>query len=331
MWPEIELREIRVFLMVAEELHFGRAAERLQINRSRVSQIIKTLELRIGARLFERTSRRVRLTPVGMQLRVKIAPVYEQLQRLLEETREAAGGVTGTLRIGAYSIALLGEHMAEIIEVFEARHPGCNVTYVDTGFERDYLDWLRAGDVDIVACWLPVSPSEFTAGPLLMRGKRILIVAPDHPLAQRESVSYEDLADCLVTDAAGLNREMMDVLIPPVTPSGVRLRRVARRTFEEALMRVATGEQVHVTVASFLEHYKGPPLATVPFSDLPPSEAVLAWRTADDRSAKIQAFARAAADVLARTELAAHQPPTPTHTSPTPPTTGTREREPILS
>jgi DNA-binding transcriptional LysR family regulator len=303
MWPEVELREIRVFLVVAEELHFGRAAERLQINRSRVSQIINTLEARIGGRLFERTSRRVRLTPAGEQLQVKVTPLYQQLQRVLEETREAAGGVTGTLRIGTYSVALLGPHMTEIIELFEARHPGCHVTYVDTGLERDYLDWLRAGDVDIVACWLPVSAPEFTVGPLLQHGDRILIIAPDHPLAQRESVSYEDLADYPVTDVPGINREMLDVLIPPVTPSGVRLRRVPRRSFEEALMHVATGEQVHPTVTSFLEHYKGPPIVAVPFSDLPPAEAVLVWRNAD-RSAKIQAFARAAADVLAHSELA---------------------------
>ena len=328
MPAEVELREIRVFLTVAEELHFGRAAERLQINRSRVSQIINTLEARIGGRLFERTSRRVRLTPVGEQLQVSVTPVYEQLKRVLEQTREAAGGVTGTLRIGAYSAALLGPHMAEIIEVFEARHPGCTVTYVDTGLERDYLDWLRAGDVDIVACWLPVSPSEFTVGPLVLRGERVLIIAPDHPLAQRESVTYQDLADYPVTDVPALNREMMDVLIPPVTPSGIRLRRVARRTFEEALMRVATGEQVHPTVTSFLEHYKGPPVAVVPFSDLSPSEAVLVWRTAD-RTAKIAAFARAANDILAHTELAAHQP-SPTHAAPTQPRTNTREHEPIL-
>ncbi len=159
--------------------------------------------------------------------------------------------------------------MAEIIEVFQARHPGCTVTYVDTGLERDYLDWLRAGDADIIACWLPVSPPEFTVGPLVLRGERVLITAPDHPLAQRESVTYEDLADYPVTDVPALNREMMDALIPPVTPSGVRLRRVARRTFEEALMRVATGEQVHPTVTSFLEHYKGPPIASCRSPTLP--------------------------------------------------------------
>ena len=65
MWPPVELRELHVFLTTAEELHFGRAADRLQINPSRVSQVIRQLEDKVGGRLFERTSRRVALTPWG--------------------------------------------------------------------------------------------------------------------------------------------------------------------------------------------------------------------------------------------------------------------------
>lgn len=310
MAPPVELRELRVFLAVAEEFHFGRAAERLDINRSRVSQIINTLEARMGGRLFERTSRRVRLTPIGEQLLAAIEPPYRQLENALEQTREATAGITGTLRIGTYSVALFGPYLAEFIELFEARHPDSHVTYIDTGFDRDYLSWLRAGEVEIVACWLPVSPGEFIVGPVVLRDERVLIVAPDHPLAQRESVTYEDLADYPVTDMPALNRGMMDALIPPLTPSGARLRRVARRTFQETLMGVATGEQVHPTVTSFLEHYKGPPIVALPITDLPPSEAVLVWRTAD-RSAKVRSFVRAATDALDR-----HHDPEPTSARP---------------
>ena len=139
---------------------------------------------------------------------------------MLEQTREAAVGVTGTLRIGAYSMALFGPHLSEIIEVFEGRHPQCRVTYVDTGLDRDYLDWLRAENVDIVAGWLPVSQPGFATGPTVLSGDRVVLVALDHPLAARESVSYEELADYVVTDVPGLNREMMDTLMPPFTPSG---------------------------------------------------------------------------------------------------------------
>lgn len=298
MVPEIELRELRVFLTLAEELHFGRTGERLQIDRSRVSQVIATLETRIGGRLFERTSRRVRLTALGEQLRGNVAPVYEQLRREIALAHETATGVTGTLRIGSYSALLLGPHIAEIIAAFEARHPGAHATYLDTGTERDYLDWLRADEVDLVAAWLPVTDPEFAVGPVLLRDRRVLLVAPDHPLARRKTVEVEDLAGYAVTDVPSFNREMMDVLIPPVTPSGVRLRRKVSRTLEEALMCVARGEQVHPTVATVLDHYTHHSVLAIPFSDLGPSESVLVRRVAD-RSPKTLAFSQAAEEMLA--------------------------------
>jgi hypothetical protein len=74
------------------------------------------------------------------------------------------------------------------------------------------------------------------------------------------------------------------------------------------MMRIALGEQVHPTVASFLEHHSHPGITSVPISDLPPAETGLVWLTAT-ASATTHAFARGAADVLARTELAPHQPP----------------------
>lgn len=85
---------------------------------------------------------------------------------MLDETSEVAAGVTGPVRIGSYARFLLGPHMPEIVDTFKARHPDCGVAYIDTGMERGYLDWLRAGDVDIVCCWLPVSSPEFTVGPI---------------------------------------------------------------------------------------------------------------------------------------------------------------------
>lgn len=65
MAPSIDTREIEAFLVLAEELHFGRAGERLYVSQSRVSQLLRALERRVGAQLVERTSRRVRLTPLG--------------------------------------------------------------------------------------------------------------------------------------------------------------------------------------------------------------------------------------------------------------------------
>jgi hypothetical protein len=100
---------------------------------------------------------------------------------------------------------------------------------------------------------------------------------------------------------------MMNSFIPPVTPSGRSMRRISSVDPQVVMMRVALGEQVHPTVASFLEHQSYPGIASVPIHDLQPSETALVWLT-PNRGPKIEAFVRAAADVLARTELAVYQP-----------------------
>jgi DNA-binding transcriptional LysR family regulator len=297
MWSTVELQELRVFLAVAEELHFGRAAERLQINRSRVSQIINGLEAKVGGRLFERTSRRVRLTPVGERLRQNLAHPYAALEHAFIDAREVATGVAGTLRIGIYARLSCGPHWLEIIRTFKTRHPGCAVEIIDTKFERNYLDVLRNGEVDMLATRLPLSDTDMTVGPVLSHEPRVLLVAKDDPLAQRESVCVEDCADRAVSDAPAFPREMIDAWFPPATPSGRTFRRINIRSFEDCLLLVAAGELVHPTVANFLDSYIHAGVIAVPISDLPPSETGLIWLSAN-RSPKIAAFARAAADTL---------------------------------
>ena len=166
MWPAVELRELQVFLAVAEELHFGRAAERLDVNPSRVSQIIRQLETKVGGRLFDRTSRRVRLAPLGERLRDNVAPSYEQLRLGIADAREVAAGVAGTLRIGSYHLTLNGgPHMLEIVRMFKARHPGCEVEFVDTGFPASVVDVLKAGEVDMLCLRLPLTSARSRSAP----------------------------------------------------------------------------------------------------------------------------------------------------------------------
>ncbi len=308
MWTGVELRQIRAFLTLAEELHFARTAERLGLTNSRVSQTIRTLEARIGGRLFERSSRRVELTALGERLRESMTPGYEQIQRAFNEVHEAAVGLTGVLRIGMYTQTIGGPYMVEIVKSFRARHPNCEVAFLDTGLVRGQSDWLRSGEVDLLVMRLPFADREITLGPILSRDQRMLAVAIGHPLAGRRSIVYEDLADYPVTHQRSLPREMLDAFIPRRTPSGKLLRRVEIATLAEGLMRVAAGDTVHPTVRSFLDHGRPPGITAVPILDLPPSETALTWVTAN-QSPKIHAFARAAADVLAPTELAPAEPP----------------------
>jgi DNA-binding transcriptional LysR family regulator len=297
----VELREIRTFLVLAEELHFGRTAERLLVTPSRVSQTIRTLEARVGGRLFERTSRSVRLTPIGEQLRATATQPYLELQQAVLSTRDAVAAITGTLRIGMYTESLGGRHLVSIVRSFEASHRNANVVLASLGLQRNYLDVLRAGEIDMIATRLPISDADITVGPILTREDRVLLVAVSDPLAKQESVTLEDFADRAVSDAPALPREMMDALIPPITPSGRRYRRQENPSIEDMLMSIATGKQVHPTVPSFLEHHAHPAITSVPIRDLPPSETALVWLTTN-HAPKIAAFTHIAADVLADTD-----------------------------
>ena len=298
MWSGIELRELRAFLTLAEELHFGRTADRLEVTPSRVSQTIRQLEARVGGRLFVRSSRRVTLTPAGEQLRRDAGAAWEQLEQALDDARAVATGVAGVLRLGMYSRCNGGPRFVEIVKAFEARHPECRVQVVDTGFARDQFDWLRRRELDMLAMRLPLHDPALTIGPVLSCEPRVLALAADHPLASQPSVCVEDFADCTVPDVATLPRELMDAFIPPRSPSGRALRRTAHRAVAEAPIRVALGEMVHPTVPSFVEHYPHPGVTSVPIRDLPPSRTALVWLSAQ-HSARHEAFARAAEDVLA--------------------------------
>src|SRR5215217_3258513 len=125
MWSTVELREIRLFVTLAEELHFGRTAERLQLTASRVSQVLRELELKLGGQLVSRTSRRVALTPLGERFLAQVRPPYEELAGVLERTRAASRSLEGTLRLGLLAANSGGPHLTAIVATFERRHPAC--------------------------------------------------------------------------------------------------------------------------------------------------------------------------------------------------------------
>jgi DNA-binding transcriptional LysR family regulator len=191
-----------------------------------------------------------------------------------------------------------GPHLVEIVKTFEAEHPHCKVELIDTGFQRDQLDWLHANDADLLAARLPLTDPDMTIGPILSSEARILAVSTEHPLAKRSAVCFEDLAEYPVSDIPTLPRETIDAFIPPRTPSGKPLRRIPTSTPAHVLVRVALGELVHPTVSTFLDQYHHPGVTSVPISDLAPSQTALIWLSGS-QNPRITAFARTAEMVLA--------------------------------
>src|SRR5689334_17268090 len=150
----VELRHLRYFLAVAEELHFGRAAARLGIAQPPLSQQIQRLEAALGVTLLDRSRRRTTLTAAGRALAARAPAVLEAASALGEDVREAARGRAGVLRIGAGASASIGV-VPEMIARFRARHPDV-VVRLDDRASAPHGERLRQRLIDVALLREPV-------------------------------------------------------------------------------------------------------------------------------------------------------------------------------
>lgn len=298
MWDTVELRELRVLVALAEELHFGRTAERLNLTQGRVSQTVRRLETVLGGRLVERTSRRVAMTRDGEALVERVRPLIADIEAVLQATHEAIGAVVGTLRLGVVSPPTAGPQFIEVVRAFEERYPRCRLQVRDVAI-ADALGPLRRGEVDALALRLPLQQDDLEIGPILAEEPRALAVARSHPLAARSSVSVEDLAEHRVAQLPGLPPELAEAIVPARTPSGAAIARHphAPATIAELVAMIARGEIVHPTSASLLDYAGHPDVVLVAIEDMAPSRTALVWR-ASSADARVAALAGVIADVV---------------------------------
>ncbi|MFI6284915.1 LysR family transcriptional regulator [Streptomyces sp. NPDC051018] len=293
MRPVMEREEMEVFLLLAEELHFGRTADRVRLSRARVSQIVQRLERRVGAALFVRTSRRVALTALGRQLRDDLEPHYRGIRDAFARAVETARGVESVLVVG-FSTALAGEIALKTTEALRATHPGLMVELCQVPLSDPYGQ-LRGGDVDLQLSEFPAEGEELDGGPTLFTEGRVLAVASGHPLAGRDSVSLEDLAGLPLVGVAGeLPASWRAAHVPARTPSGRPVGQGPVVThLQEALMLVAAGKGALLSAAHTATYHSRPGITYVPFRDASPVGYGLMWRTGDD-TAPVRLFAEAA-------------------------------------
>jgi DNA-binding transcriptional LysR family regulator len=289
----MERYEIEAFLTLAEELHFGRTAVRLRVTTARVSQIISKLERRVGAPLFERTSRTVMLTPIGQRLHDDLRPAFERLEAALVTAVAAGRGVSGVLRVGFVSAAA-GRLMIRATDAFAVRHPACEVVVREVQMV-EALKRLQADELDVLVACLPLTGPDLANGPVLLSEPRMLAVPAGHAFARRASVSVEDLGRADVLQApCSLPDHWRDPGSPRLTPGG-RALTVGRSaaTFQEIMTLVGAGLGVFPVGAHAARVHARPDVAFVPFHDTPPLEWGPVWRTSRV-NARIRAFVAAA-------------------------------------
>lgn len=261
----VETRELEYFVAVAEELHFGRAAERLGIAQPPLSRAIGRLERRMGVRLFERTSRRVGLTAAGAVFLTESRKALAALDDAVSRAQHS--GRSHRLRVAAMQGTGSGL-LASVLRAYR-RQPG--TADVDVVFTRDHVGVVRTGAADVaLTCGCGgLNGLEFTE---LVEEKTVAFLPRDHFLAAKTAVSAADIA--------------RDTRFRSQWPEA---------TLDEIIDQVAMGELI-VTAAASAADRIGSAVVAVPVVDAPPTWLMLTWRP-DLPAVTRDAFVRTARSV----------------------------------
>jgi len=187
----IELRHLRYFVTVAEELHFGRAAERLHMAQPPLSQQIRQLESELGFELFHRTRRRVELTQAGQVFLTECQKVLQQLDLAIQTGRQASRGEVGQLSIGFVSSAAYNV-LPEILQQFRLQAPGVTLELQELTSDQQ-LARLREGRLDVGFVRPPIPTEDMESMTVFQEDLGVALPA-HHPLAHEAAVPLRSLA-----------------------------------------------------------------------------------------------------------------------------------------
>ncbi len=274
---------MRIALALAEELHFGRTADRLHLSQSRVSKQLSALERELGAALFERTSRRVRLTPLGRRFLAEAEPAYAGLLAAAETVRRTAAN---EVRLGFFPTTG-GAALTRLIRATQRDRPDLTVELVELSLDsNDFYRPVRDGTVDVMVTWRTGSAdTDIVEGPAIDRQRRVAAMSADSPLAGRSSISVLEVGNWKTFELGGSS--IGDLFLPPATSDNVPIPRDHGifTSLAEFLGQIALGHFTHATVGSLAEIAHRDDIAYVPIHDLPPIDLVLVRSRRNDNPA----------------------------------------------
>ncbi|WP_371775477.1 LysR family transcriptional regulator [Streptomyces sp. NBC_01438] len=309
----MELRHLSAFVAVAEELHFGRAAKRLQMAQPPLSQQIRRLEKELGVQLFERNTRSVRLTGAGESFLQPVRTVLDDLDVAVRAAKAAGRGEYGRVSIG-FAGASSHETLPRLTRAVRAAHPGIELVMTGQTYANVALARVADGSLDLGFVRLPVTQPG-VAHRVIDEEELVCALPSDHPLAARDSVSIEALAgEPFVSFPANTGSTVRDAMVGACEAAGFNPRVVQEAPDSYTIMAlVAAGVGVTLTVTS-VQHIQQNGLVYRPLAGPPiRRQAALAWR-ADNPSAALRAVLAVAQDALPTPSPPRKVPPCPTET-----------------
>lgn len=271
----MELQQIRYVLAVAETNSFTRAAEQCMVVQSALSRQIARLERELGARLFERTSRHVRITPAGEAFVTAARESLNAAERAAAEVASAVGEVRGRLALGLIP-TVAAVDIPDALRRFRDEYPDVQLS-IRVGASEDLTDQVRRGVIEVAFLGLPITAQpQGVHARELARDRLVAVVAPDHPLAQESSVDLRRLSTEAFIDlppntagraqtdeafaAAGLSRDVAF----EVTTADFMMARLVRK-----------GLGIAMLPSAYVPQLSG--VATIDVTDAPTRTEYLIW------------------------------------------------------
>jgi DNA-binding transcriptional LysR family regulator len=265
---DLDLRKVRYFVAVAEELNFRRAAERLHLAQPVLSRQIRALEKELDARLFVRDSSGTKLTEAGVQLLADASLLLAGADAARRRVAQAARA-TATFTVGF----MPGLTVTGAVRALGGAHPDITVEVLRTSW-TDQVTVLHDGRADIGYVRTPIDLTGLQTSALFTE-PRVAVLPSNHRLAAKHEVSIRDLAaehllqhPDMVPEWRSVAKEMRGLPEPPG---------FARRSVEEKLEHVAAGRGFTVLPESMATYYQRSDVAWTPIVDIAPNEVRLAW------------------------------------------------------
>jgi LysR family hydrogen peroxide-inducible transcriptional activator len=294
------LTELRYIVTLAQEQHFGRAAERCFVSQPTLSIAVKKLEEELGVALFERSKSRVSATPLGEQIVAQANLVLEQTAAIKDMANAGKDQLSSPLRVGAiFTIGpYLLPHFIPQLQKMASKMP----LYVEEGYTATLRKKLRKGELDVIIVALPFTEADVVTQPLFDE-PFVVLLPHDHPLAAKAEIAPQDLDEqnVLLLGEGHCFRDQVLATCPNLQPtledSSGGLRTAAEGSSLETLRHmVASGLGITIlplSAASTSSYLPGV-LTTRPFSHPSPSRTVaLAWRASFPRYKAIEALRKA--------------------------------------
>jgi DNA-binding transcriptional LysR family regulator len=274
----MELRHLRYFAAVAEEQHFGRAAERLGIAQPPLSKQLQDLERELGCSLLDRSRRPVQLTPAGLTLLEHTRAVLASVERAVRETRRASSGYSGKLAIG-YLSSLAYSGLTQLLRAFHERSPEVAIEVRELP-PAAQIEALKGGDLDVGFVRAPLNEPELASENL--RTERLVLALPaDHRLAIRERIALGAVArEPFVFFPRERGPAFFDLLLGFCRDSGFTPNIVQEAPQIDVLALVAAGFGLSILPESVREQRRAD-IVLRPLIGSPTTELRLVWRRAD--------------------------------------------------